>query len=327
MRIGLSFDAKEDGIAPPGAPDDWQEEFDSPATLKALQEALQGLGHDVTLLGNGPALARSLLENPPDLVFNIAEGRGTSRSRESRVPAVCETLGIPCTGSDPATLAVAMDKGWTRCLVREHGVMVPAGRAISKVDESLDDLPLPAVVKPAWEGSSKGIRSTSLVTTRSELKERVVEMLGMYQQPVLVEEFIDGDEVTVAALGNAPWWLGAMRVLPRNSQGPFIYSLEVKRDWENRVRYEAPAVLSSQASDALMSASLRVLETLEVRDVARMDFRIRDGVPYFIEINPLPGLDPRTGDLCILARGHGLDHAAVLDRIVRAAVARYPGTA
>ncbi len=327
MRIGLSFDAKEDGIAPPGAPDDWQEEFDSPATLKALQEALQGLGYDVTLLGNGPALVRSLLEKRPDLVFNIAEGRGTSRSRESRVPAVCETLGIPCTGSDPATLAVAMDKGWTRCLVREHGVMVPAGRAISKVDESLDDLPLPAVVKPAWEGSSKGIRSTSLVTTRSELKERVVEMLGMYQQPVLVEEFIDGDEVTVAALGNAPWWLGAMRVLPRTSQGPFIYSLEVKRDWENRVKYEAPAVLSPQASDALMSASLRVLEILEVRDVARMDFRIRDGVPYFIEINPLPGLDPRTGDLCILARGHGLDHAAVLDRIVRAAVARYLGTA
>ena len=118
-----------------------------------------------------------------------------------------------------------------------------------------------------------------------------------------------------------------MRVLPRTSQGPFIYSLEVKRDWENRVKYEAPAVLSPQASDALMSASLRVLETLEVRDVARMDFRIRDGVPYFIEINPLPGLDPRTGDLCILARGHGLDHAAVLDRIVRAAVARYLGTA
>ena len=97
MRIGLSFDAKEDGIAPPGAPDDWQEEFDSPATLKALQEALQGLGHDVTLLGNGPALVRSLLEKRPDLVFNVAEGRGTSRSRESRVPAVCETLGIPCT--------------------------------------------------------------------------------------------------------------------------------------------------------------------------------------------------------------------------------------
>jgi len=327
MRIGLSFDAKEDGIAPPGAPDDWQEEFDSPATLTALQEGLQALGHDVSRLGNGPALVRSLLEKRPDLVFNIAEGRGTSRSREARVPAVCETLGIPCTGSDPATLSVAMDKGWTRCLVRERGVKIPAGRTVSNVNESLDDLPLPAVVKPAWEGSSKGIRSTSLVTTRAELKERVVEMLGMYQQPVLVEEFIDGDEVTVAALGNAPWWLGAMRVLPRASQGPFIYSLEVKRDWENRVKYEAPAVLSPEVSGALIEASLRVLETLEVRDVARMDFRIRDGVPYFIEINPLPGLDPRTGDLCILARGHGLDHAAVLDRIVRAAVARYSGTA
>lgn len=323
MRIGLTFDAKEDGSAPPGAPDDWQEEFDSPATLAALVATIESLGHTVDRLGNGPALVRSLIDNPPDLVFNIAEGRGTSRSREARVPAVCETLGIPCTGSDPATLAVAMDKGWTRCLVAERGVIVPRGRTVSDPDECLDDLPVPAVVKPAWEGSSKGIRSTSLVRDRSELRVRVAEMLAAYRQPVLVEEFIDGEEITVAAIGNAPWWMGAMRVVPRKAAGPFIYSLEVKRDWENQVSYETPACLSEHATRALFSAAERILKVLEVRDIGRMDFRVRDGVPYFLEINPLPGLDPRTGDLCILARGHGLDHSGVIARILRAAVTRH----
>lgn len=323
MRIGLTFDAKEDGSAPPGAPDDWQEEFDSPATLAALAGTIESLGHTVDRLGNGPALVHSLISNPPDLVFNIAEGRGTSRSREARVPAICETLGIPCTGSDPATLSVAMDKGWTRCLVAERGVVVPRGRTVSDPDDSLDDLPLPAVVKPAWEGSSKGIRSTSLVSHRDELRARVAEMLAAYRQPVLVEEFIDGEEVTVAAIGNAPWWMGAMRVLPRKASGPFIYSLEVKRDWENQVSYEAPAALGDAATRALFSAAENILRILEVRDVGRMDFRVRGGVPYFLEINPLPGLDPRTGDLCILAKGHGLDHAGVIGRILRAAATRH----
>lgn len=323
MRIGLTFDAKLDGSAPPGAPDDWQEEFDSPATLEALAGAMRSLGHVVERLGNGPELVRALLDNPPDLVFNIAEGRGTSRSRESRVPAICETLGIPFTGSDPATLSVAMDKGWTRCLVAERGIRVPMGRTVNSPDDPLDDLPVPAVVKPAWEGSSKGIRSTSLVHDRGELRTRVMEMLGAYRQPVLVEEFIDGDEVTVAAIGNAPWWMGAMRVLPRKAKGPFIYSLEVKRDWENQVDYEAPARLGDSVNAALFAAAGKILDILEIRDIARMDFRIRDGVPYFLEINPLPGLDPRTGDLCILAKGHGLDHAGVIARVLRAATERH----
>ena len=208
-------------------------------------------------------------------------------------------------------------------VVAERGVVVPRGRTVSDPDDSLDDLPLPAVVKPAWEGSSKGIRSTSLVTHRDELRARVVEMLAAYRQPVLVEEFIDGEEVTVAALGNAPWWMGAMRVLPRKASGPFIYSLEVKRDWENQVSYEAPAALGDVATRALFSAAEKILKILEVRDVGRMDFRVRHGVPYFLEINPLPGLDPRTGDLCILARGHGLDHAGVIGRILQAAATRH----
>ena len=92
---------------PAGAPDDLHEEFDSPITITAIAEVLRSRGHEVIELGNGRELLEKILSDPPDLVFNIAEGQGISRNRESRVPAVCEMLNIPHTGSDPLTLALA----------------------------------------------------------------------------------------------------------------------------------------------------------------------------------------------------------------------------
>ena len=132
MRIGIAFDLKEDDVAQPpapGLPDDWQEEFDSPETVAALAAALRAHGHEVLELGDGRGLVEKLLADPPDLVFNIAEGRGVSRSREARVPAVCEMLGVPYTGSDPGTLAAALDKDWARSLLIPTGIWQPWWRA------------------------------------------------------------------------------------------------------------------------------------------------------------------------------------------------------
>src|SRR5262249_5512131 len=127
MRIGIAYDLKAE--LPPGAglPDDSQEEFDSPATIDALRGVLRALGHEVVLLGDGRALLQKVLAAPPALVFNLAEGHGVSRSREARVPAVLEMLGIPYTGSDPLTLAVTLDKDCAKRLVASAGVAAPRG--------------------------------------------------------------------------------------------------------------------------------------------------------------------------------------------------------
>src|ERR671939_2009009 len=128
MRIGITYDLKtegRDGSSRAGLPDDHQEEFDSPATIEAIAAVLRGLGHEVEKLGDGPGLLRRLLEAPPDFVFNFAEGQGVGRSREARVPAVLEMLGIPYSGSDPLTLAVTLDKDCAKRLVRSAGVGTP----------------------------------------------------------------------------------------------------------------------------------------------------------------------------------------------------------
>ncbi len=335
MRIGVAFNVKatkpsvvESAQVESGYVNDEEEEFDSPQTIAAMQAVLEELGHEVILLGDGEELLRRLLDGPrPDLVLNIAEGRGASRSREARVPAVLEMLGIPHTGSDPLTLAVTLDKDCAKRLVRASGVATPAWVLIEPEQEDiparLDHLALPVFVKPAYEGSSKGILTSNIIHDRDELCDAVARLQQVYRQPILVEEFIDGDELTVGIVGNhPPEVVGIMRVLPKDTSGPFVYSLEVKRDWERRVRYECPAKLSATDTEAVRRAALASWRALGCRDVTRIDFRLREHVPYFLEANPLPGLSPTSGDLVLLSGMVGVSYPELLSRIIHAAVER-----
>jgi len=336
MRIGIAFDLKPSEPLPPGAPDDLHEEFDSPSTIRAIADALREAGHTVTELGNGRELVASLLADPPDFVFNFAEGSGVSRNREARVPAVCELLGIPYTGSDPLTLAMSLDKDMTRRIVADAGVVIPAGIVLKPPAETYDgdfaefaallaesELKLPVIAKPTCEGSSKGIRNRCLIETIEDFGPTVVELWTNYCQPVLIEEFIAGEEVTVGIVGNnPPVVIGAMRVVPKKPTDRFVYSLEVKRDYTQHVDYESPPNLPSSVLRALEEAALAAYEAVGCLDVARLDFRIRDGVPYFLEVNPLPGLNPITSDLVLLAGMMSISHGELVRAIFDAAAAR-----
>jgi D-alanine-D-alanine ligase len=343
MRIGITFDLKADqsvpspqAALPNGAargeavPDDLQEEFDSPATVEAVAAVLRDLGHTVEKLGDGRELLQRLLDRPPDFVFNFAEGQGVGRSREARVPAVLEMLGIPYTGSDPLTLAVTLDKDSAKRLVASAGVTVPRGVVVPPGEDPRQvlnyvDLSFPVIVKPAWEGSSKGIRGKCVVDDPAELSGAVEGLCRGYRQPVLIEEYIQGDELTVGVLGNdPPQVLGIMRVLPRQPTERFIYSLEIKRDFERLVRYDCPAQLAPAETEAVRQAALTAYRVLGCRDVARLDFRLRDGIPYFLEVNPLPGLNPHSGDLVIMARLCGWTYPRLIEAIWQAARERQP---
>ena len=327
MKIGITYDLKGDVPAGDDAPDDFQEEFDSPVTIEAIAEVLRAAGHTPVFLGDGPEMIRRVMADPVDLVFNIAEGQGVSRSREARVPAVLEMLGIPCTGSDPLTLAVTLDKDCARRLVRSHGGLTPWGAVWEPGDDPFawaarHTMPYPVIVKPAWEGSSKGIRGKCVVDTVDDLLAALEERRDQ-RQLLLVEEYIEGEELTVGVLGNAPpRVLGVLRVVPTQVSSRFVYSLEVKRNYADHVRYECPPQLPAEQLRAVEEAALLVYRCLGCRDVARIDFRLRDGVPYFLEVNPLPGLNPETSDLVILSTKSGLDHAGLIRGILDAAVRR-----
>jgi D-alanine-D-alanine ligase len=334
MRIGITYDLKVEGTQDAGLPDDFQEEFDSPHTIEAIASVLRDLGHSVEKLGDGRELLQKLLADPPDFVFNFAEGQGISRSREARVPAVLEMLNIPYTGSDPLTLAVTLDKDCAKRLVQSEGIAAPRGCVINNPThegkESLlllersSGLRYPLIVKPAWEGSSKGIRKRCLAENSIELDDAIESLWRDHKQPILVEEYIAGEELTVGIIGNnAPRVVGVMRVIPQHPTRRFIYSLEVKRDYLRQVHYECPATLPESQLQLIEHKALEVYRVLGCRDVARVDFRLRDGIPYFLEVNPLPGLNPESSDLVILARLCGWTYPQLIGTILQAALDRH----
>jgi D-alanine-D-alanine ligase len=332
MRIGITYDLKatDDLASAAEVPDDWQEEYDSPLTIEAIATVLRGLGHEVIKLGDGRALLERLLADPPDFVFNFAEGQGIGRAREARVPAVLEMLGIPYTGSDPLTLAVTLDKDCAKRLAASAGIPVPDGfcvypdEEVSRViAERWGKLQFPVIIKPAWEGSSKGIRNRCLVRKPAELANAVAELVEDYRQPVLVEEYVAGEELTVGVVGNTPpQVVGTMRVVPLQPNEHFVYSLEVKRDYQRQVRYECPPELPAEQLAVVEATAVQAYRALGCRDVSRIDFRLRKGVPYFLEVNPLPGLNPESSDLVIMAKLLGWSYERLVEKILNSAIAR-----
>jgi D-alanine-D-alanine ligase len=329
MRVGLSYDLKEAVSLRETAPDDALEEYDSPTTIGYIQRAIEGLGHSTVRLGGGPEFVRNILNEKVDIVFNIAEGRGTYRSREAQVPSMLEMLDIPYVGSDPECLAICLDKHLTKKLMKLAGIPTPEWRMIANLKELKETawkgFPFPAIVKPAYEGSSKGIHPNSLVDSAADAIQTVSEMLELYHQPVLVEQFIEGDEVTVGMLGNSPpKVLGMMKILPRKQNNRFVYTVEVKRDWKNLVDYECPAHLKEATTTMIADYSVKTFEMLGCRDFSRIDFRISaDGIPYMLEINPLPGLGDYS-DLIIMAVKLGWKHEELIASVFNAALERYP---
>jgi D-alanine-D-alanine ligase len=329
MRIGLSYDLKETIAIQQASCDDAFEEYDSLETVELIATALEAEGHTVTMLGGGREFLGKILHEKVDFVFNIAEGRGTYRSREAQVPSILEMLNIPYSGSDPQCLAICLDKPLTKKLVASEGVSTPNWRVIFNRQElhQIDsyNFTFPAIVKPAYEGSSKGIILTSVVEDAKQAMEVTESLLEKYQQPAMVEEVILGDEVTVGIIGNSqPKVLGMMRIIPKQRDSYFIYNLDVKRNYLELVEYECPAGLEEKVLQRIQISSLRALQALGCRDFARLDFRISTaGVPYFLEINPLPGLGAHS-DLVIMAKKMGWSHRQLISAVLNAARRRYP---
>ncbi len=304
MKIALLYNARPD-YAATAFPDDAFEEYDSDETIHGITNALRGLGVTVEPVLADRGLPWRLEEGRYDFAFNIAEGEGR-RCREAVPVAVCELLGIPFTGSDALTLAITLDKAIARRVVSPD---VPVARGVlvthAEDETHLKMLQYPVLVKPNDEGSSKGIRENPVALDLAGAIAQCRWLREHYTCPVLVEEFLPGVEVTIGVVGNGPETqvLGMMEIAPLSEKQFFVYSLEVKRNWRQRVRYHVPPRLPAATLATLEHHALTAYRLLGCRDCARLDFRLNAASqPCFIECNPLPGLNPSHSDLVILAR-------------------------
>jgi D-alanine-D-alanine ligase len=342
MKIALLFNQKPGSDGATAAADTYCE-WDSPATIAAVADALR-VCHDVVEIDchpqRLPQVITQLQAARPDLCFNMAEGVGCV-SREAQIPALLDLLGLRYTASDPLTLALALDKARTKEVLTYHGVPTPAFHVLRTPAElataSTTGLPLPAIVKPLHEGSSKGIFERSLVTTPAELAGQVQEVWREYAQPALVEEFLPGREFTVALLGNAP----ELEVLPLieidfSALPPGakpVYGYEAKWIWDTPSRrrevLRCPAHVSPELQAAIAAVSRRAFVALRCRDWARIDVRLdAAGRPQVLELNPLPGILPDPDDhsaFPMAARQQGLTYPQLIRRVVDIACRRLQG--
>jgi len=336
LTVGLSYNLKTHCPWGRGNVEDEAADYDDPQTIGEIAEALESGGHRVVHLPYDAGLFATLERSRPDVVFNLAEGWG-DRNRESILPAMLEYLGIPYTGSDPLTLGTALDKNWSKVLVSQANL--PTARAF-KVDPGADvpadlgGVSFPLFVKPNAEGSSKGIRFTSKVTSRKELETRVKWVHETYNEPALVEEYLPGREFSIGLLGNGH----RLRTLPIVAVRPgkdvprvalgadpaneFIYSYEVKH--LNMEAAECPATLLPSLAQRIEDLARKVFQVFECRDVARVDFKLgADEEPYFLEINPLPSLSREASFLALEGRAVGLGYGQLILAILDEALVRY----
>ena len=325
LRVGVTYNLKKDFSQRKSQPIDLLEEFDAEETIDAIREVLEGDGHEVIKLGGDAGLIDRLRQTSIDIVFNIAEGI-QGRNREAHIPAVLEFLNIPYTGSDPLTLSLTLDKSMAKRVVMSEGIPTPRFKKVRRMEDLTGlDLSYPLFVKLCDEGSSKGVRLDSKVLDEPSLGEKTKWLLENYGSPILVEEFVTGPEFTVGILGNeSPSVLGVMQIEIRGmAPGEAIYSLEIKREWEERVVYHCPPPIDQALLNRIQEVALRSYCVLDCRDVSRVDVRVgKDGTPYFLEINPLPGLSPVYGDLPIMARRMGWSYTQLVKTIFHHALKR-----
>jgi len=309
-------------------------EFDSRETIDALTAAVERLGHRVERIEvSGPAsrTAARLEAFAPDLIFNTAEGR-RGRFREAFYPALFDELGFPYTGSDAWVLAVTLDKALTKLMLGEHGVISPRGQFVEEIGQlKLDGWRWPVIVKPNFEGSSKGITQESVIEERSRLRAFVEKQLARFPAGVLVEEFIPGKDLTVAFLERtAPDRGGVLTPVEYiideaelSKRRYRIYDYDLKAVHYDAVSVRCPAHFPGHVLERAQDMARKAYKALGCRDLGRIDFRVaEDGQVYFIELNALPSLEPGAG-IYAAAALEGLHTDAVLGKVIESAVARW----
>jgi D-alanine-D-alanine ligase len=340
MNVALVYNVRtDDNVETLGAgqPEDFLAEWDSQDTIDAVCAALS-TRHDVTPVVADENCFEALRTLKPDLVFNIAEGL-YGRGREGQIPSICDMLQIPYTGSDALTLNLCLHKSRAKEVLAHHGVPTPAFFTVDPGAPTPTAGSYPMIVKPLYEGSSKGIINDCLVHNQDALASQVTRVHAEYRQPALVEQYLAGREFTVALLGNDE----TLRALPPveicfdslpDNVNP-IYSYEAKWIWDTPDQpleiFRCPPDMDEAGIAEVQQVALDAFRVLGCRDWTRVDVRCDEaGTPHIIELNPLPGILPNPEENSCFpkaARTVGLDYPDLLCTVVDEAARRIGLTA
>lgn len=269
---------------------------------RAVKKILEDSGHTAIFFDVNEKTYEELRKSNIDVAFNVCERFNGSSLFEPHIASMLELLNIPYTGSGPLTLATCINKVRVKEILMHHGILTPNYQVFYSRNKKLDpELKFPLIVKPVCMDNSIGITKDSVVHDEEELRAKVGYILRTYDQPALVEEFIDGKEITVGILGNGrtatilPISEVVFENWPENLDKIYSYEAKWLKDSEswNGLRIESPANLPKYQEYRIKRTALQVYNILGCKDYGRIDFRLsNEGVPYILEMNPNPGISP-----------------------------------
>ncbi len=311
---------------PHGESRDLVADQESAQTAEALAAGLRSIGYraEVAALGAVAEMPSALGRYDPrrTLMFNLCEAPEGKTSEEPKVVQMLEAMRFRYTGATATALATCIDKARTKRILQAHGVPTAPFQVCRSPRATVRGVRLPAIVKPLAEDGSIGITRDSVVTSREALRRQISYVLDTYRQPALVEEFLPGREFNVAVWGN-----GTLHVLPL-AELQFGDYPELERlchydaKWsEDTPEYavivpHCPAEVDAELAERLRSVALKSYQVMGLKDYGRVDMRVRDGMPYVLEVNPNPCLASDAG-FWKAAQAAGYDYAHMVERIVR----------
>ena len=324
LRIGFAYDNPVDKQAT-GA-ESIACEYEDSRTLDWIYQCLSTLGEVIKLPWGSESLVK-LVNTDVDVIFNITEADG-GRNRESLVPAVAETLGLPYTGTDAVGLGLSLDKYLAKVIANHNGIPTPPFFRVDSLSElytrqnDIEAIGYPIFVKPVTGGSSRGIRQSARAESFYSLRSEIEWILEFCQDSALIETFITGREFVVGLLET-----DSLRCLPvaelrlEHGNPSAFYSHELKSIHKKEVI--CPADIPQETSLEMQDYALRLFHALGCRDLARVDFRQgEDGTSYFLEINPLPGLSPFYSVFPKQAEAAGIKPEVLIELLISNALSR-----
>lgn len=302
LDVYLGYDGETEGIFERDT--DWAAEIGNVSEKNPDLAEIRALRKDGGKSFFGPNVLK--LCQMADCVFMALHG---ANGEDGKIQACFELLGIPYTGTDFVSSAMAMDKGITKDLFKAYGISTPAGIRLAKGENEQEKIPFPCIVKACCGGSSVGV---CIARNEAEYEAAKAEAFR-YDNEVVIEQYIDGREFSVGVMDG--------KALPVIEIAPKVGFYDYKNKYQAGSTVETcPAELSEEKTKELQQAAELVFKALRLKSYARMDFRMNTwGEIFCLEANTLPGMTP-VSLLPQEAAVLGVDFAALCEKILRMAV-------
>ena len=311
-----------------GRPEDRLADEETERVAMAIAESLAGRVGAVHRAPVWDDLPAALAPFDPErhAVFNLVESLGGRPFTEEQAVRVIERMGFAHTGASYPALRRSANKLLTKRLLVRAGLVTPRYQIFRRIGRHAIDLTLPAIVKPIAEGGSFGIRQSSLANDGESLQRLIDECLTLYRQAALVEEYIIGREINVALWGNRqPVVLPISEIIFKWTDDPLKQFVTFESKWvRDSPEFSGtpgvcPAPLTADEQERVEAAALCAYQALEVTGYARVDMRLRDGIPYIIEVNANSDLAQDAG-FYRSAHAAGYSYAEMVLHVLKLAV-------